>query len=450
MDRLFGTDGARGVAVTELTCETVMNIGRAFAAVLLKGETVNSPPAVIIGKDTRISSDIMEAAFVAGLTSAGADAVLVEIVPTPAVAYFVRKYEADGGVMISASHNPIEFNGIKLFNKEGLKLSDALEDEIEALVKAPGSIALKSGGQVGRVSSRRSAISDYNFDLQRIAHKTLDGIKVLVDCANGCAGVPAAEVFANLGADCALVNNSPNGMNINLNCGSTNMEEFSRKVVENRFNVGLAFDGDADRCLAVDEQGNIVDGDKIIALLSLFMKQRGKLAKDTAVVTVMSNLGFHRFMKSNGLNTVQVQVGDRNVIEKMLEEGYSIGGEQSGHIIFTEHATTGDGMITAIKLLCMLKERATPLSALAAAIPVFPQVLKNVAIAPGKKGTWETNPQITAAINEITAIAGSDARVLVRESGTEPFLRIMIEGGDITEITQWADKIRAAAEKELS
>jgi phosphoglucosamine mutase len=427
-----------------------MNIGRAFAAFLMKGETVNTPPTIIVGKDTRRSSDIMEAALVAGITSVGADVVLVGIVPTPAVAYFVKRYESDGGIMISASHNPVEFNGIKLFNKDGLKFPDAQEDEIETLVENPVSAVLKNGGEVGRISSRRSAINDYNYDLQRIAHRTLDGIKVLIDCANGCAGVPAAEVFANLGADCVLINNSPNGMNINLNCGSLCMEPLARQVVENKFNVGLAFDGDADRCLAVDERGAVVDGDKLIALLSLHMKQRGKLNKDTAVVTVMSNMGFHQYMQTNGLKAVSVQVGDRYVIEKMLEEGYSIGGEQSGHIIFTEHSTTGDGMITAIKLLCLLKDRGMPLSGLAAAIPVFPQVLKNVAIAPAKKGTWESNGRITAAVNEIRAVAGDKARVLIRESGTEPLLRIMIEGGNPNEINQWADKICLVAQAELS
>lgn len=450
MSKLFGTDGVRGVAVTELTCETAMNIGRALAALLLKKESPNSPPVVIIGKDTRRSSDILEAALIAGILSAGADAESVGIVPTPAVAYFVKKYEADAGVMITASHNPAEFNGIKLFDKDGYKFSDPEEEEIERLALDPSLIALKSGGDVGRVSSRNSAIHDYTFELCGIADRTFEGISVLVDCANGCACVPAMEVFANLGADCVLINNSPDGMNVNSGCGSTNIANLSKQVVENKFSLGIAFDGDGDRLLAVDERGGIVDGDKLIALLATYMKQKGKLSKDTAVVTVMSNIGLHNYMTSNGLKTVQVGVGDRYVIEKMRAESYSIGGEQSGHIIFAEHSTTGDGMITAVKLLCMLKDRAVPLSTLASTITVYPQVLKNVVISPDKKGQWESNSAVKSAIDEVKTAAGINARVLIRESGTEPLLRVMIEGKDLAQITAWADKICEAAKRELS
>jgi len=450
MAKLFGTDGVRGVAVTELTCETAMNVGRALAAFLLKKGTPNSPPEIIVGKDTRRSSDILEAALVAGITSAGADAELVGIVPTPAVAYFTKKYEADAGVMITASHNSAEFNGIKLFNGDGFKFSDAEEEEIEKTALDPASIELKNGKDVGRVSYRNSSIHDYTFELCGYADRTFDGLNVLIDCANGCACVPASEVFANLGADCVLINSAPDGMNVNLDCGSTHIEKLSRRVVEEKFSLGIAFDGDGDRLLAVDERGNIVDGDKLIGLLAIYMKQKGKLSKDTAVVTVMSNMGLHRYMETNGLRTVKVQVGDRYVIEKMRAENYAIGGEQSGHIIFSEYATTGDGMITAIKLMCMLKDRGVPLSTLASAIPVFPQVLKNIAISPSKKGQWETNPAVKAVIDQIKAAAGFDSRVLIRESGTEPLLRVMIEGQDNAKINDWANKICEVAQRELS
>ncbi|MCL2633207.1 MAG: phosphoglucosamine mutase [Oscillospiraceae bacterium] len=452
MSRLFGTDGVRGVAISELSSELAMSIGKALAHVLLKGELKNpeSTPHIIIGKDTRRSSDILEAALIAGITSVGADADLVGIVPTPAVAYAVKRYGADAGIMITASHNPAEFNGIKIFNGDGMKLPDSLEDEIEALVKAPHEIPVKDGYEVGTISERRSAMTDYVFDLCDIADRRLDGLNILIDCANGCAGVPAREIFANLGADCVIINNSPDGMNINKECGSTYMDELARQVVDGKFNIGISFDGDADRMLAVDEKGMVVDGDKLIALLALYAKQKAKLPKDSVVVTVMSNMGFHQFMRTHGINTVQVQVGDRYVIEKMMAEGIAVGGEQSGHIIFTEHSTTGDGMITAIKLLCLLKDRGVSFSSLVAGIPIFPQILKNVTIAPDKKGQWETNQAVTAVIAEVRAMAGPNARVLIRESGTEPLLRVMIEGSNMAEITQWADKICSVAERELS
>jgi len=449
MSRLFGTDGVRGVAVTELTCETAMNIGRALAAFLRKKGSPDDTPAIIIGKDTRRSSDILEAALVAGILSAGADAELAGIVPTPAVAYFTKKYEASAGVMITASHNSAEFNGIKLFGGDGYKFSDAEEDEIEKAVLDPASIPLKNGRDVGRVSYRNSAVHDYTFELCGYADRKLDGLSVLIDCANGCVCVPAMEVFANLGADCVLINNSPDGMNVNLDCGSTCIEKMSKQVVEGNFNLGISFDGDGDRMLAVDERGSVVNGDKLIGLLATYMKQKGKLAKDTAVVTIMSNMGLHRYMENNGLKTVKVPVGDRYVIEKMRAENYVIGGEQSGHIIFSDYATTGDGMITAIKLLCLLKDRAVPLSTLAAMIPVFPQVLKNAAISPAKKGQWQTNPAVKAAIDEVKAAAGLDSRILIRESGTEPLLRVMIEGQDSAKINAWADKICETAKREL-
>jgi phosphoglucosamine mutase len=451
MSRLFGTDGVRGVAITELTCEMAMNIGKALAMLLAydKAEDDTSAPYIIIGKDTRRSSDILEAAIIAGVTAAGGDAQLVGIVPTPAVAYFVRKYGADAGIMITASHNSAEFNGIKLFNKDGFKFPDEREDQIEGYVYDPSVIPVMSGKEVGTVTQRTSAITDYNFGIAEISDRSLEGLNILVDCGNGCASFPAGEIFSGLGADCTLINNSPNGMNINDKCGSTYIGDFAKKVVEGQYNVGLSFDGDADRLLAVDERGAVVDGDKLIALLAGYMRQKGKLPGDSVVVTVMSNMGFHQYMKQQGIKTAVVNVGDRYVVEKMFAENIGIGGEQSGHIIFKEYSTTGDGMITGVKLLNMMKDRGVPLSTLVSAIPTFPQVLKNVTIAEDKKGVWEINDAVTAAINAVKAQAGQSARILIRESGTEPLLRIMIEGKNQAEINQWADSICAVAAQEL-
>ena len=455
MARLFGTDGVRGVAITELTVELAMNLGKALASYLISVQEIPEgaaakTPYIIVGKDPRISSDIIEAALVAGMTAAGANAQLVGIVPTPAVAYFTTKYEADAGVMITASHNTAEFNGIKLFNCEGFKFPDEVEDYLEKLVASPESIPLKSGKEVGRVFEKSTAISDYCFGITQLAdNRTFEGMNIIVDCANGCASLAAGQILSVLGADCLLINNSPNGMNINDKCGSTYMEDFAKQVVEGKFDLGIAFDGDADRMLAVDERGNIIDGDKIIALIAAFMRQKGKLLSDTVVVTVMSNMGFHQYMKNNGLKVAVVPVGDRFVVEKMFEDGCSIGGEQSGHIIFKELSTTGDGLLTAVKLLVMLKDRAVPMSALVSQIPTFPQVLKNVPLSADKRGLWEQNAAITGTIEQIKAQAGANARILVRESGTEPLLRVMVEGKELAQVNAWADQICAVVQQQL-
>ncbi|MCL1832010.1 MAG: phosphoglucosamine mutase [Oscillospiraceae bacterium] len=455
MSRLFGTDGVRGVAVTELTCEMAMNIGKALATLLIAqqgdgGEGGIQTPNIIVGKDTRISSDILESALVAGITACGGDAQLVGIVPTPAVAYFTRKYEADAGVMITASHNPAEFNGIKLFNREGFKFPDEIEDYIEGLVRAPESIPLKEGKEVGSIFHKATAVSDYCWGITEFSTRTIEGLKVLIDCANGSASFAAGQVFSGLGAECVLIHNSPNGININDRCGSTYIDDLAKQVVEGKFDIGIAFDGDADRMLAVDERGNYVDGDKIIALLSAYLRQKGKLASDTVVVTVMSNMGFHQYMKQNGLKTVTVPVGDRYVVEKMFADNCSIGGEQSGHIIFKDCSTTGDGIITAIKTLNMLKDRAVPLSTLVSQIPTFPQVLRNVTISADKKGQWESNAALTGVIEQVKAASAGNSRVLIRESGTEPLLRVMIEGQQQAQIDAWAEQICTVAQQELS
>lgn len=442
MGRLFGTDGARGIAVTELTCELAMNIGRAAAIVLTKQKTHKGKARILIGKDTRISSDILESALIAGITSVGADVELLGVVPTPAVAYLVRYYGADAGVMISASHNSVEYNGIKLFSSTGFKLPDEVENEIEALIlDTPEKMTLVDGSDVGRVRTMYGAVSEYNEHIQSTVDGKFQGLLVAIDCANGSASATAESLFYKFGAEYVYINNEPDGLNINDKCGSTHMEQLVELVKKRGCDVGFAFDGDADRCLAVDEKGNIIDGDKLIAILSRYMKEIGTLKNNTAVVTVMSNLGFHRFMNENKIETVCTKVGDRYVLEEMLNNGYNIGGEQSGHIIFLDHATTGDGQLTAAQTLELLSKCKRPLSQLVKDIPDFPQLLVNVKITEDKKGLWEKTQKITDIIAQAEQAMGENGRILVRESGTEPLVRVMIEGKDKKEVLHWTNLI---------
>ena len=442
MGRLFGTDGARGIAVTELTCELAMNIGRAAAIVLTKQKTHKGKARILIGKDTRISSDILESAIIAGITSVGADVELLGVVPTPAVAYLVRYYGADAGVMISASHNSVEYNGIKLFSSTGFKLPDEVENEIEALIlDTPEKMTLVDGSDVGRVRTMYGAVSEYNEHIQSTVDGKFQGLLVAIDCANGSASATAESLFYKFGAEYVYINNEPDGLNINDKCGSTHIEQLVELVKKRGCDVGFAFDGDADRCLAVDEKGNIIDGDKLIAILSRYMKEIGTLKNNTAVVTVMSNLGFHRFMNENKIETVCTKVGDRYVLEEMLNNGYNIGGEQSGHIIFLDHATTGDGQLTAAQTLELLSKCKRPLSQLVKDIPDFPQLLVNVKITEDKKGLWEKTQKITDIIAQAEQAMGENGRILVRESGTEPLVRVMIEGKDEKEVHQWTHLI---------
>ena len=437
MGRLFGTDGARGIAVTELTCELAMNIGRAAAIVLTKQKTHKGKARILIGKDTRISSDILESALIAGITSVGADVELLGVVPTPAVAYLVRYYGADAGVMISASHNSVEYNGIKLFSSTGFKLPDEVENEIEALIlDTPEKMTLVDGSDVGRVKTMYGAVSEYNEHIQSTVDGKFQGLLVAIDCANGSASATAESLFYKFGAEYVYINNEPDGLNINDKCGSTHIEQLVELVKKRGCDVGFAFDGDADRCLAVDEKGNIIDGDKLIAILSRYMKEMGTLKNNTAVVTVMSNLGFHRFMNENKIETVCTKVGDRYVLEEMLNNGYNIGGEQSGHIIFLDHATTGDGQLTAAQTLELLSKCKRPLSQLVKDIPDFPQLLVNVKITEDKKGLWEKTQKITDIIAQAEQAMGENGRILVRESGTEPLVRVMIEGKDEKEVAK--------------
>ena len=342
MGRLFGTDGVRGIANKDLTNELAMKIGMAAAEILIKNK--KNKPTVMIGKDTRASGDMLEAALTAGFCAVGVDVLSVGVVPTPAVAYLVSKYNCDAGVMISASHNPCEYNGIKIFQGNGYKLPDETEEEIEAIILDNAEdIELKTGGEVGKRTFCKTAVEDYIQYVVSVTDIRFDGMNIALDTANGSASICAKEIFTRLGAKCHMLSDTPDGVNINKNCGSTHPEELMEFVKANKLDLGLAFDGDADRMLAVDENGNLIDGDKIIAVCSMQMKQEGKLKKDTAVVTVMSNMGFFKFCEENGIHCAKTAVGDRYVLERMLKAGYNIGGEQSGHIIFLDYATTGDG-----------------------------------------------------------------------------------------------------------
>ncbi|MGN0642386.1 MAG: phosphoglucosamine mutase [Huintestinicola sp.] len=442
MGRLFGTDGARGVAVTELTCETAMQIGRAAASVLCRKS--GHKAKILIGKDTRVSSDIMEAALTAGILSVGADVVSLGVVPTPAVAYLVKSRGADAGVMISASHNSMEFNGIKLFAGTGFKLSDDIEEEIEGLVlDTPEKLieAQKNGGEVGRLSSDPDAVWDYIKHILATGVSDLSGLRIAVDCANGSASATAEKLFDGLGAKVYLMSCEPDGVNINDKCGSTHMEALAAFVKENKCDLGIAFDGDADRCLAVDENGIIVDGDKLIAIFAKDMSERNMLRENAAVVTVMTNMGFTVFAKENGINMITTKVGDRYILEQMLAGGYNLGGEQSGHIIFRDYATTGDGQLTAIQLLSVMKRTGKSLSELSGLMERYPQVMINVKIAPKWKESWKNIGEIEEIIESSEKKLGDSGRILVRESGTEPLIRVMIEGRQFDLINTMAVKI---------
>lgn len=449
MGRMFGTDGVRGIANTELTVELAVKIGRAAARVLTcDGEKKRAK--ILIGKDTRISSDMLENALAAGICSYGADAYIVGVVPTPAVAHLVREYEADAGIMISASHNPVEFNGIKLFNKDGYKLRDSIEDEIEAIVKGEkeeGEAIV--GADLGRVIRCESAADDYIDHIVSSVGMKNCSLNVLLDCANGSASATAEKLFKSLGAKVTLLSGAPDGININDHCGSTDLTSLKAEMKKGGYDIGLAFDGDADRCLGVDENGNEVDGDKIIAIFAWYLKGKGLLKEDTAVVTVMSNLGFFEFADKSGVNALSTKVGDRYVLEKMLEGGYNLGGEQSGHIILSDYSTTGDGQLTAAFLLKILSEEKKAFSELSAIMEKYPQVLKNVVVSAEDKAKLDTDKEIIKVINDASEELKKCGRVLVRASGTEPLIRIMLEGKNLEDIERLADKIASVIEKRI-
>lgn len=445
MGRLFGTDGARGIANSELTCELATNIGRAAAYVLT--EKTTEKPKVLIGKDTRVSSNMLEMALAAGLCSVGADVVLVGFVPTPAIAFLVKDREADAGIMISASHNPCEYNGIKIFDGNGYKLPDALEEEIEALVLDDMSpIKFPVGGEVGSVFLRHDYVDLYIDHLVKSVDTDLSGLKIAIDCANGCASYTAEKLFTRLGATVHMMHCNPNGVNINARCGSTHMEDITDYINGHDMDLGLAFDGDSDRCLAVDENGKLIDGDRMIAVFALDMKNKGILNDDTAVVTVMTNLGFKQFAERNGINVLETKVGDRYVLEEMLKNDYQIGGEQSGHIIFKNFATTGDGQLSGAMLAAILAKTGKPASEIASVMTVLPQTLVNIKASPELKEKLNTDSDIKAAIENVKKELGKSGRILVRASGTEPLIRVMLEGENIAGIKRLAREVAAVIE----
>ena len=428
MGKYFGTDGIRGVVNETLDAALAYHVGMAAATVLAKDN--GRRPVFTIGKDTRISGDLLEAALSAGLCAAGADVMPLGVAPTPAVAFITRECGADAGIVISASHNPYEHNGIKIFNQDGFKLSDSIEAEIEALLDAPEKLCARTHGEIGRILGKgQDHVDRYVDHIVRAAEGKIKPMRVLIDCANGAASRTAGEIFGSFGLDMEIIKDHPNGVNINQDCGSTHMEHLCNSVVSEGYDLGIAFDGDADRCLAVDEMGNIIDGDKIMGLCGMYMQAQGKLKKDTIVATVMSNLGFHEFAQENKMQLVCTAVGDRYVLERMLAEGYNLGGEQSGHMIFLDDTTTGDGQLTAVKLLQVISAYDEPVSQLIDKIPDYPQVLLNVSITGGNavKQQIMDDLALQAQWKQEDERLGTRGRVLVRPSGTEALIRVMVE-----------------------
>ena len=442
MGRLFGTDGVRGIAGSELTIELATKLGQAGAYVLTKEQA--HQPTIIVGCDTRISGGMLASALMAGICSVGANAIYAGVLPTPAVAYLTRKHRVDAGVVISASHNPMEFNGIKFFNGNGYKLSDALEDEIEALIKNEmKDVTLPIGSGVGRIDYRFDLREEYVEYMKKTMPIDLSGLKVVIDCAEGASHYTSCKTLTDLGANLVAIHTNPDGTNINSNCGSTHMEELKARVVYEKADVGLAFDGDADRLLAVDENGKLVDGDELMAICGNDMKERGTLKKNTVVVTVMSNLGFSLMGEERGIHIEKTKVGDRYVLENMLENGYNLGGEQSGHIIFTDDNTTGDGLLSALHLLQVMVHTGKKLSELASIMTVLPQALVNAKVPNHKKEKFMEYQEIADAIEELEKKFNGEGRVLIRPSGTEPLVRVMIEGKDQEVISEEAKKLAA-------
>lgn len=444
MGRIFGTDGVRGIAYADLTLELSKNVGRAAAAVLTES---TARPLVLIGRDTRESGTDLEREVAKGLSEAGADVLLLGVVPTPAVAWLVTYRKAAAGVMISASHNPYEYNGIKLFGPSGYKLTDEQEEEIESylLGERPMPPACEVSGSISR---DEMAINDYVEHIASSCKGGFDG-EILVDCSNGSASATAREVFARIGVKADFVACVPNGKNINDNCGSTHIENLCDMVVSGGYAAGFAFDGDADRLLAVDEKGNVLDGDFLLSILSSYLKGEGRLDNDTVVVTTMSNLGFFKLMEKRGMNTAVTKVGDRYVLEEMRKSGYNLGGEQSGHMIILDSATTGDGQLSAVTLLDAIKASGKPLSELGAEMTRFPQVMINVTADSAMKAQLDTNEAVQAVVRECNNELADSGRTVIRASGTEPLIRVMVEGQDKELIESVANRIAAAIEKNL-
>lgn len=448
MGRLFGTDGVRGIANKELTPELAFNLGKAGAYVLKKE---NEKPIVVIGKDTRISGDMLENALAAGILAVGGNVIKAGIIPTPAVAYLAKHYNADAGIVISASHNTFEYNGIKFFNGNGYKLDDLLEEKIEDIIIS--SINVNShitGDKIGKcLEAEENATGLYVKHLLDTVDYSLRGKKIVLDCANGAAFQIAEKIYRELGAEVIVIGNQPNGVNINDGCGSTHPERMAETVKMSGADIGLAFDGDADRLIVADEQGKVIDGDRVIAICARMLKTEGRLAQNKVTATVMSNIGFHKAMKESGIEVDVTGVGDRYVLEQMLKTGCVIGGEQSGHIIFREYTTTGDGILSSLQFIKAVLNSGKKPSELAAEVEIFPQVLVNARINNDYKKTYMNDPEIADAISEIEKTMDGSGRVLIRPSGTEPLVRVMLEGEDEKELFDMARQLADLIERKL-
>ena len=453
MRKYFGTDGIRRIANTELTPGLVYKVAKAGAYVLSKH--TDHVPTILIGRDTRISGTLIESAMTAGFLSYGANVKLLGVIPTPAVAYLTRKLKADAGVVISASHNTFEFNGIKYFSNKGMKIPDNLEEEIEEVMESGKIDELTAvSNKIGISEDRKDLLDEYVYFFRKNFDDVFDSFDmknfvVGIDTANGATSVVAEKVFKVLGIPYKIINNNPDGVNINHNCGSTHLEMLKKYVVENKLSLGVAYDGDGDRCLAVDENGEEIDGDKIMAIVSNYLRKKGKLEKDTIVATVMSNLGLHKFARDNGLELLQTKVGDRYVLEEMLKDGFNLGGEQSGHVILLDYNPTGDGILTSLMLIQAILEENKKASEVASIIKLYPQVLINAKVDSNKKYDYENNEKIKTAIEKLEKEFAGNGRVLIRPSGTEPLVRVMIEGEDQSYITKKAQEIVDLIEKEL-
>ena len=454
MRRYFGTDGIRRIANTELTPELVYKVAKAGAYVLSKH--TDHTPTILIGRDTRISGTLIESAMLAGFLSYGANVKLLGVLPTPAVAYLTRKLKADASVVISASHNTYEFNGIKFFSNKGMKIPDTLEEEIEEVMESGKLEELTAvNDKIGVSEYRQDLMDEYiyffrkNFD-EVIEKNMKNDFVVGIDTANGATSEVAPKVFDALGIKYKIINNTPDGININENCGSTHLDGLKKFVRENKLSLGVAYDGDGDRCLAIDENGNEIDGDKLLAIISSNLKEKGKLKKDTIVATVMSNLGLNKYARDNGLELLQTKVGDRYVLEEMLKEGFNLGGEQSGHIILLDYNPTGDGILTSLMLIKTLLETKKKASELANKIKLYPQVLINSKVDSNKKYDYDKDSSIKQAIEKLEKEFAGNGRVLIRPSGTEPLVRVMIEGEDQEYITKKAQEIADLIEERLN
>lgn len=454
MGKYFETDGIRRIANTELTPELVYRVAKAGAYVLAKHS--DHSPTILIGRDTRISGSLIESAMTAGFLSYGANVKQLGVLPTPAVAYLTRKLKADASVVISASHNTYEFNGVKYFSNEGTKIPDNIEEEIEEVMDSGKLDELTAcNDKIGISENAEELVDEYVYFFRKTFEEIIekyntDDFKVVIDTANGATYEVAEKVFSKLKINHKIINNAPNGININKNCGSTHLEMLQKYVVENGYSLGIAYDGDGDRCLLVDENGEVIDGDKILAIVSNYMKQKGTLKKDTLVATVMSNLGLDIYSKENDINFVRTKVGDRYVLEEMKKNGYNLGGEQSGHIIFLDYNPTGDGILTSLMFISIMLEKAEKASKLEEIINIYPQVLINAKVSNEKKYDFDKDAVIRSAIEEVEKEFSGNGRVLIRTSGTEPLVRVMIEGKDQEYITEKAKSIAELIEQRLS